>query len=589
MSEESESQVKVVEEQPQPEEAASERETVSKENETASNSSAEQQPDEPEMESKTLAKQTTTAATESETENQEAVDGATSRLTAGDTLPDQVKPESAQQDFADYEQHVTYAADGGAIYTDPSTKQKYKWCNTENNWQPLTVDEASTAGNLYENEHYKWCPETQKWLPKQSSTSTTETEHYKWDAEQQKWLPKQQQQQPQAAPGQDVVYGIDENGDRVYTDKDGVVFLWDASKSAWFPKIDDDFMARYQMNYGFIDNTSAGEREKEEREAAEVKRKAEELKRMTAEAQAAMNAPILDKDGAPTASVTGKRKAQEPPKWFEVDPTQNTKVYVSNLPLDITIDEFAELMGKCGLVMRDPQTQKFKLKLYTEADGQIKGDGLCDYIKVESVNLALEILDDYILRGHKIHVQRAQFQMRGEYNPALKPKRKKKDKEKLQKIKEKLFDWRPDKMRGERSKNEKTVIIKNLFTPELFEKEVELILEYQNSLREECGKCGIVRKVVIYDRHPEGIAQINMSTPEEADVVIQMMQGRYFGQRQLSAEHWDGKTKYKIDESAAEASERLSKWDEYLAAEEATKQEAEDAARGSPKVSDDTA
>jgi len=54
-------------------------------------------------------------------------------------------------------------------------------------------------------------------------------------------------------------------------------------------------------------------------------------------------------------------------------------------------------------------------------------------------------------------------------------------------------------MRGERSKNEKTVIIKNLFTPELFEKEVELILEYQNNLREECGKCGIVRKVVVYD------------------------------------------------------------------------------------------
>ncbi|ALC44213.1 barc [Drosophila busckii] len=161
--------------------------------------------------------------------------------------------------------------------------------------------------------------------------------------------------------------------------------------------------------------------------------------------------------------------------------------------------------------------------------------------------------------------------MRGEYNPALKPKRKKKDKEKLQKIKEKLFDWRPDKMRGERSKNEKTVIIKNLFTPELFEREVELILEYQNNLREECGKCGMVRKVVIYDLHPEGIAQINMSTPEEADLVIQMMQGRYFGQRQLSAEHWDGKTKYKMEETVTEAQARLNKWDDYLTAEEAAR------------------
>lgn len=46
------------------------------------------------------------------------------------------------------------------------------------------------------------------------------------------------------------------------------------------------------------------------------------------------------------------------------------------------MEEFAEVMGKCGMIMRDPQTQKYKLKLYTEADGQIKGDGLCDYIKV---------------------------------------------------------------------------------------------------------------------------------------------------------------------------------------------------------------
>nr|XP_016934246.1 HIV Tat-specific factor 1 [Drosophila suzukii] len=483
--------------------------------------------------------------------------------TQSDNQVAKAEENTPSQDFAAYEEHMTYASDGGAIYTDPSTKQKYKWCTTQNNWQPLSADEAASAGDLYENEHYKWCPKTEQWLPKKQET---ETEHYKWDDEQKKWIPKQPN------PGQEGVYGVDEQGERTYTDKDGVEFFWDAEKSAWFPKIDDDFMARYQMNYGFIDNTSAGEKEKAEKEAAEAKRKDEELKRMTAEAEAAMSRD----NAASTAAPTGKRKVQEPPKWFEMDPSQNTKVYVSNLPLDITMDEFADLMGKCGMVMRDPQTQKFKLKLYAEKDGQIKGDGLCDYIKVESVNLALKILDEYNLRGHKIRVQRAQFQMRGEYNPALKPKRKKKDKEKLQKMKEKLFDWRPDKMHGERSKNEKTVIIKNLFTPELFEKEVELILEYQNNLREECSKCGMVRKVVIYDRHPEGVAQINMSSPEEADQVIQMMQGRYFGQRQLSAESWDGKTKYKIDESAVEASERLSKWDEFLAQEEADKKAAEE-------------
>lgn len=62
-----------------------------------------------------------------------------------------------------------------------------------------------------------------------------------------------------------------------------------------------------------------------------------------------------------------------------------------------------------------------------------------------------------------------------------------------------MFDWRPEKMRGERGKHERTVIIKNLFEPELFDREVHLLLEYQNDLREECAKCGTVRKVTVYD------------------------------------------------------------------------------------------
>ncbi|XP_067645761.1 17S U2 SnRNP complex component HTATSF1 [Eurosta solidaginis] len=473
-----------------------------------------------------------------------------------------------------YAEHVTYESDGSAIYVDPNTKYRYKWSSTENNW---IADSSNTEGtafsaNPYENDHYKWCNETQKWIPK-IQTQTTETEHYKWDAERREWIPKVKTANTDTKSSFDpsnVTYDMDENGQRIYTDTDGTVFFWDTTKNAWFPKIDDDFMAHYQMNYGFIDNTSAAEEEK--RRKAEEEEKLKELKelelqRMTEEAKAGAEAMAQGNIDGVTGSGA-KRKAQEPPKWFEINPDHNTKVYVSNLPLDITLDEFAELMSKCGMIMRDQQTQKYKLKLYSELDGQLKGDGLCDYIKVESVGLALNILDEYNLRGNKIRVQRAEFQMRGEYNPALKPKRKKKDKEKLQKIKEKLFDWRPEKMRGERSKNEKVVIIKNLFDPSIFEKEVQLILDYQNDLREECSKCGTVRKVVIYDRHPEGVAQINMADPEEADMVIQMMQGRYFGQRQLTAEHWDGRTKYKVVESEAETKKRLSNWDQFLTQEE---------------------
>lgn len=36
-----------------------------------------------------------------------------------------------------------------------------------------------------------------------------------------------------------------------------------------------------------------------------------------------------------------------------------------------------------------------------------------------------------------------------------------------------------------------------------------------------------------------------MGDPEEADLLIQMMNGRLFGARKITAETWDGKTKYK--------------------------------------------
>lgn len=57
--------------------------------------------------------------------------------------------------------------------------------------------------------------------------------------------------------------------------------------------------------------------------------------------------------------------------------------------------------------------------------------------QVESVDLALKILDGSQIRGKTLSVQRAKFQMKGAYDPGLKPKRKKKDKERQKKMQEK--------------------------------------------------------------------------------------------------------------------------------------------------------
>ncbi|XP_044750958.1 HIV Tat-specific factor 1 homolog [Coccinella septempunctata] len=375
-------------------------------------------------------------------------------------------------------------------------------------------------------------------------TDPTNGYQYEWSSEKNEWLPRS------------VQYGF-ENDTHIYTDRDGVKFFWDKEKSAWFPKIDDDFMAQYQMSYGFIDNTS------ENKDAQDVVDRANKRKvELTEEIK-----------GVDQNKTIGVKKKPSEPTWFEIDETQNTKVYVSNLPTDITEEEFIELMSKCGLVMRDLTNGSFKIKLYKEAGTEfLKGDALCTYIKIESVDLALQLLDGYNFKGKKIKVEKAKFEMKGQYDPKLKPKMKKrKDKQKLKKMQEKLFDWRPEKAFGERSKHERTVIVRNLFDPSIFDTDVSLILEFQQDLREECGKIGEVKKVIIYDRHPEGIAQINMSNPEEADEVVKLLNGRYFSKRQITAEIWDGKTKFKIAETDSQISQRLEKWDKFLEQEDGDK------------------
>jgi HIV Tat-specific factor 1 len=49
----------------------------------------------------------------------------------------------------------------------------------------------------------------------------------------------------------------------------------------------------------------------------------------------------------------------------------------------------------------------------------------------------------------------------------------------------------------------------------------------------------------IFQRHPDGVAQVTFREPEAADACIALLNGRWFGQRKIMAETWDGKTKYK--------------------------------------------
>ncbi|XP_014290410.1 17S U2 SnRNP complex component HTATSF1 [Halyomorpha halys] len=467
-------------------------------------------------------------------------------------------PDNTDSDSKAFDKSSLRYEDGKCFYKDPVSGVDYEWKESSKEWVTNTNSDTNDYvfdGETYvytdkkTNASYRWDKNDNKWVQNEGITltkskikSNENDEEVDTDDEEKEVIRQDMSK---------GTYGTDGNT-LTYTDpNDGSVYVWDKEKNAWFPKVDEDFLARYQLSYGF---SNPDTQEKNEPPVKEDSKSSIESKPNEAEAL--------------------KRKAQEP-AWFDVSDETNNKVYVSNLPLDITETEFVDVMQKCGLVMKDPDSGKMKVKLYTEKGSDVlKGDALCTYIKIESVELALNILDGYELRGNKIHVERAKFTMKGDsYDPSLKPKKKKrKDREKIKKMQEKLFDWRPEKIVGERAKHEKVVIIKNLFEPKIFDEDVSLILEYQEDLREECRKCGDVRKVMLYDRHPEGVAQVTFKEPEAADACVQLLNNRWFGKRQITAETWDGKTKFKIAETDSEISERLDNWSNFLEGKEQKKE-----------------
>lgn len=111
--------------------------------------------------------------------------------------------------------------------------------------------------------------------------------------------------------------------------------------------------------------------------------------------------PPLNEDDAPAlaplSKTEGGKKRKAKPAAPKAPP-KTTAVYVSGLPLDITKEELIPFMAKCGIIKKDPETGEYKVKLYEDEHGRPKGDALIVYFKRESVDLALQLLDEREIR-----------------------------------------------------------------------------------------------------------------------------------------------------------------------------------------------
>lgn len=114
-------------------------------------------------------------------------------------------------------------------------------------------------------------------------------------------------------------------------------------------------------------------------------------------------------------SLSLKRKRQRKPKFVA---RNKLSIYVSQLPEAISSEEqLASLFEACGAVQVDAATGKKRAKLYLDAGGQPKGDGVVAFVRKESVDLALQLRDGYELPeapGRPISVERAHFEAKGD-------------------------------------------------------------------------------------------------------------------------------------------------------------------------------
>ena len=155
------------------------------------------------------------------------------------------------------------------------------------------------------------------------------------------------------------------------------------------------------------------------------------------------------------------RKNKAKKKWYKAK--INTNIYISGLPLDITIDELMEHFSKCGAVRIDPNTGEHKVKLYRDENGSLKGDALISFENIESLDTAIEMLDkSHIRPDHIITVQPAEFEMKGdEYRERKRQKVDLIKKKQIQAEKNRRFAF------NEEQANQiglKIVILKHLFT-----------------------------------------------------------------------------------------------------------------------------
>lgn len=242
---------------------------------------------------------------------------------------------------------------------------------------------------------------------------------------------------------------------------------------------------------------------------------------------------------------------------------ENRAVYVTNLPLDATLEEVDTEFSKYGVIDQSTDGSK-RIKMYEDDNGSFKGEALVIYFKKASVAMAIKMADDYWFRPgdtQKIMVKEADMSYKRHQDGnevKLVRKDKKANERNRAELNRKLAEWSDD---DEASKDtfapptnkwNRNVIIKNAFTLEELDEDPAALSEITGDILSEAEKFGDVTKVVLYDKEPEGIVTVRFKNVADAEAFKNKTHGRLFGQV-LEAYLADDRPKFKKSERGAES------------------------------------
>jgi HIV Tat-specific factor 1 len=157
-----------------------------------------------------------------------------------------------------------------------------------------------------------------------------------------------------------------------------------------------------------------------------------------------------------------KQKEKKLNKWYHAK--INTNIYVTGLPKEVNEMDLVNMFTKCGFIRKDEKTGKYKVKLYKDENGVSKGDGLISFLREESVELAIDLFNNYEIKpGCKIVVEKAKFEQKGDYKAREMTKIDDIQRYKHKTDIDRMLGWDDDDLKGL-----KIVVLKNMFNPDEF-------------------------------------------------------------------------------------------------------------------------